>query len=271
MQGKVAIVTGAGRGVGRAIALTLAANGANVVVSDIDAEAGAAVAAAVAEHGVRSTFVRTDMGDVASVQALVEITRTQFGGVHLLANNAGLTRSQTFFDVTEDDWDYIHSINAKGAFFCLQAAARVMVDQGGGSIVNTASIAALGFRDTTSVAYSASKGAMLTMTQVAASVLAPHGVRVNAVCPGPTHTEFSVREGRLAIGKGDLRDESREKLFQRLDDLVPLGRANTPEEYRRGGPVPPVRSRSQCHRIGLYGRRRHHASLMRSPTGTEIR
>lgn len=230
MKGRVAVVTGAGRGVGRAIALALAAEGADVVVADVDAAAGDATAAEAARCGVRASFIPTNMGDVSSIDAMVESVMAEFGGIHLLANNAGLTRTQEFFDVTEADWDYIHSVNAKGAFFCLQSVARRMVAAGEGSIVNTASIAALGFRDTTSVAYSASKGAMLTMTQVAAAVLAPHGIRVNAVCPGPTHTEFAVREARLALGKGDLRDESRERLFRNLDKLVPIGRANTPED-----------------------------------------
>jgi NAD(P)-dependent dehydrogenase (short-subunit alcohol dehydrogenase family) len=230
MKGKVAVVTGAGRGVGRAIALALAAEGAHVLVADIDVDAGKAVAEEAARCGVRASFVPTDMGDVSSINAMIESAVSEFGAVHLLANNAGLTRPQQFFEVTEADWDYIQAINAKGAFFCLQSVARHMVAAGEGSIVNTASIAALGYRDTTSVAYSASKGAMLAMTQVAAAALAPHGVRVNAVCPGPTHTEFSVREARLAAGKGDLRDETRRKLFHRLDELVPLGRANTPED-----------------------------------------
>jgi NAD(P)-dependent dehydrogenase (short-subunit alcohol dehydrogenase family) len=230
MKGKVAVVTGAGRGVGRAITLALAAEGADVVVADIDADAGEAVADEAARSGGRASFVLTNMGDLGSIDAMVETAVSEFGAIHFLANNAGLTRTQQFFDVTEADWDYIHGVNAKGAFFCLQSVARRMVAAGEGSIVNTASIAALGFRDTTSVAYSASKGAMLTMTQVAAAVLAPHGVRVNAVCPGPTHTEFAVREARLAAGKGDLREETRERLFRNLDELVPLGRANTPED-----------------------------------------
>ena len=230
MKGKVALVTGAGRGVGRAIALALAAEGANLVLADIDPTAGEEVADDAMREGVRASFVTTDMGDVSSINALVQSAVDEFGAIDLLANNAGLTRPQDLFEVTEADWEYTHRVNAKGAFFCLQAVARHMVAAGQGSIVNTASIAALGYRNTTSIAYSASKGAMLTMTQVAAAVLGPQGVRVNAVCPGPTYTEFSVREARLSVGKGELREETREKLFHKLDDLVPLGRANTPED-----------------------------------------
>lgn len=230
MKDKVAIVTGAGRGVGRGIALALAAEGVHLGLADIDPRSGEEVAKEASACGVNASFVHTDMGDVKSILAMVESSIAEHGRVDLLANNAGLTRPQEFFEVTEDDWDYIHRVNAKGAFFCLQAVARHMVTAGGGSIVNTASIAALGYRDTTSVAYSASKGAMLTMTQVAAAALGPQGVRVNAVCPGPTYTEFSVREARVAAGKGELREETRAKLYRRLDDLVPLGRANTAED-----------------------------------------
>src|SRR5581483_193250 len=117
-----------------------------------------------------------------------------------------------------DTWDATHAVNARGAFFCMQAVARRMVESGGGRIVNVASIAALGFRQTTSVAYSASKGAVLTMTQVAAASLAEHDITVNVVCPGPTYTEFVVRDAREASGRPELTDEQRQKLFRSMDE-----------------------------------------------------
>jgi meso-butanediol dehydrogenase / (S,S)-butanediol dehydrogenase / diacetyl reductase len=232
MDGKVAIVTGAGGGIGEAIALQLGRDGASVVVVDIDAGRGQAVADEIAREGGTALFAEADLRDVSSIEELVENAVDEYGGIDLLANNAGLTRPQQFFDVTPADWDAQHSLNARGAFFTMQAAARRMVERGGGRIVNLASIAALGFRQTTSVAYSASKGAVVTMTQVAAAQLAPHGITVNAVCPGPTYTEFVVREVRSVAGRPDLTDEQRQKLYASMDETVsiPIGRANTPED-----------------------------------------
>jgi 3-oxoacyl-[acyl-carrier protein] reductase len=202
-----------------------------VVLVDLDAARGAEAVEGIEATGRRALFVRTDVRDVGQLEALVGTATDAFGRIDLLANNAGLARvHESLFDVTEEDWDYIHSINARGAFFCLQAVARTMVEQRFGRIVNTASIAALGYRDTTSIAYSASKGAVLTMTQVAAHQLAPFGVTVNAVCPGPTHTEFAVQEWRTAHGRGELTPEQRERLFAAMDPLAPLGRANTPDD-----------------------------------------
>jgi NAD(P)-dependent dehydrogenase (short-subunit alcohol dehydrogenase family) len=232
MNGKVAVVTGAGGGIGRAIALQLAAEGAAVVVADLDPTRGRAVSDEINSSGGRAVFVSTDLRDIASIDAMVECAVETFDGIDLLANNAGLARAQQFFDVTPDDWDATHSVNARGTFFCMQAVARHMADHGGGRIVNLGSIAAFGFRQTTSVAYSASKGAVLTMTQVAAAALAPFQITVNTVCPGPTYTEFVVRDARALAGRPELTEEQRKKLFTSIDETVsiPLGRANTPED-----------------------------------------
>lgn len=235
MQGKVAIVTGAGQGIGRATALHLAGAGASVVVVDIDRSRGSSVAAEIADAGGSTLFCETDLREVSSIEEMVEDAVGAFGGIDLLANSAGLTRPQSFFEVTPADWDAQHSLNARGAFFCMQAVARKMVERGSGRIVNVASIAALGFRQTTSVAYSASKGAVLTMSQVAAAQLASHQITVNTVCPGPTYTEFVVRDVRLAAGRPELTDEQRRKLYASMDETVsiPLGRANTPEDVAK--------------------------------------
>lgn len=230
MNDRIAIVTGAARGVGRAVATTLAARGATVVAVDIDPDGLADVVEEVTGAGGHGHAAVTDLRDIASIEAMVDETVSRHGRVDLLANNAGMTLTQDLFDVTGDDWDHIHSLNSRGLFFCMQAVARHMVDQGSGSIVNMASIASLGYRQTTSIAYSASKGSVLVMSQVAAHALAGSGVRVNAVCPGPTHTEFAVRETWAAQGRGELPPEKLGKLYANLDSLVPIGRANTPED-----------------------------------------
>lgn len=232
MKGKIAVVTGAGGGIGRAIAIELASEGASVAVVDLDETRGQVVVDEITSAGGQAVFAQTDLRDVESIDRMVERTADAFGRIDLLANNAGLTRPQGFFDVTPADWDAQHSLNARGAFFCMQAVARRMVTGGGGRIVNVASIAALGFRQTTSIAYSATKGAVLTMTQVAAAQLAEHQITVNVVCPGPTYTEFVVRDTRALAGRPELNDEQRQKLYRSMDETVsiPIGRANTPED-----------------------------------------
>lgn len=223
---KTALVTGGANGIGQAIATGLAREGADVVVSDIDEAAGKAVAAEVAKAGRRSLFVKVDVASVPSIEAMVNTAVEALGHIDVFANNVGITRVQKLFDVTEKDWDLLHTVNARGAFFCMQAVARHMVERKQGRIVNGASIASLGYRETTSVAYSASKGAVWVMTQVAAHQLGPLGISVNAVCPGPTYTQFVL---------GGISPERRARVTQetmntRMDERVPLGRANTPED-----------------------------------------
>ncbi len=226
LENKNALVTGAANGIGRAIAIGLAKEGANVVVSDVDATRGQAVAEEIAKMGRQSAFVKVDVSSVQSINDMVAAAILKLGHIDVFANNVGITRVQKFFDVTESDWDLLHSVNARGGFFCMQAVARHMVERKQGRIVNGASIASLGYRETTSVAYSASKGAVLVMTQVAAHQLGPLGVCVNAVCPGPTHTEF-VLGGISAERRAKV---TKKTMNRRMDERVPLGRANTPED-----------------------------------------
>ena len=227
LQGKNALVTGAGTGIGAAIALAMAEAGAEVIAADIDGNAARTTAEAAAAHGHRTLALQTDCGDVAAIDGMVDSIVAEFGKLDVIVNNAGVTRSAYIMDLTEDDWDRIHRVNAKGVFFCLQRAARQMIEQGGGRIVNMASIAGRGFKDTSNAAYAASKGAVISLTKTAAQQLGQHNINVNAICPGVTLTPLvDSMLGDLAKRKGKTEEEA-------LADLarpIPIGRANTPED-----------------------------------------
>jgi NAD(P)-dependent dehydrogenase (short-subunit alcohol dehydrogenase family) len=227
LAGRVALVTGAGEGIGRATALALAEAGADVVVNDLRAEAAEAAAAAVEKLGRRALAIAADVSVVADVERLFEKTASAMGRLDVLVNNAGLIRPVGFGHVTEADWDQTFAVNAKGVFFCMQAGAPVMAFGGGGVIVNLASIAGRGAA-TLSLPYAASKAAVISLTQQAARLLAGRGVRVNAICPGIVNTAFNWRLDEL-IGVQQRRLAPGEFLRERAKS-VPLGRLAEPEE-----------------------------------------
>jgi NAD(P)-dependent dehydrogenase (short-subunit alcohol dehydrogenase family) len=224
---RIAIVTGAGRGMGRAIALRLAAEGAHIVAADIDAQTAHDTAASAEALGRRSLPLEADLGATASIDALVARAMETFGRIDILVNNAGVTKAMDLFEVTPDDWDWMHRVNAKGVFFCMQRVAREMVKQEAGKIVNIASVAGKGYRHTSNIAYAASKGAVVVMTQVAGQLLARHNINVNAICPGATQTEMlhSIQRDRSAQ-----RGVDSEELARLGTASIPLQRANTPED-----------------------------------------
>jgi meso-butanediol dehydrogenase/(S,S)-butanediol dehydrogenase/diacetyl reductase len=228
LQGKKVLVTGAGAGIGEAVALAMAAEGAAVAVSDLNEQTAQRTARKAAEKGVQSVAIQADCGDVSSIEAMVERTVAALGRLDVIVNNAGVTRSAYIMDLTEADWDRMHRVNAKGVFFCLQAAARQMIAQGGGGrIINMASIAGRGFSGTSNAIYAASKGAVIALTKTAAQQLARHDINVNAICPGVTLTDL-VNEivGTRAKERGKTLEEALEE-FQKP---IPLRRANTPED-----------------------------------------
>ena len=227
LEGRAAIVTGAGHGIGRATALALARAGANVAVVDIDAAAAKATADAVAALGQRSLALETDVGDLGAIDKMVAHVVDAFGAIDILVNNAGVTRRAYIMDLTEADWDRIMRVNGKGVFFCLQRVAREMIVRRSGVIVNIASIAGKGYAGTSNAIYAASKGAVISMTRIAALQLAPHNINVNAICPGITVTALS-RDNLTTRA----RDEgvSVEEMERRRNSVIPLGRANDPED-----------------------------------------
>ncbi|MEZ5263996.1 MAG: SDR family oxidoreductase [Acidimicrobiales bacterium] len=159
---------------------------------------------------------------------MVEAVVASHGRLDVVVNNAGVTKSLGFFDVGEADWDRIYSVNAKGLFFVMQAAAKAMRDGGGGGrIVNIASIAGKGYRGTSNVAYAGTKGAVIAMTRIAASQLARFGINVNAICPGVTRTAlFDQVIDELVERLGGTRDEAEARAVR----SIPLRRANEPAD-----------------------------------------
>lgn len=224
---QVAIVTGAGNGIGRATALALGRVGAHVAVVDVDAAAAKATADAVAALGRRCLALDTDVGDLAAIDRMVHAVIGTFGRIDVLVNNAGVTRRAYIMDLTEQDWDRIMRVNAKGVFFCLQRVAREMIPRRRGRIVNIASIAGKGYAGTSNAIYAASKGSVISLTRTAAQQLARHDINVNAICPGITVTALS--EANVAVRA---RDEglSVEEMTRRRNAVIPLGRPNDPED-----------------------------------------
>jgi len=214
LSNKTAIVTGATRGIGLAIAQRLVAEGARVMLADIRPE-GAQAAEAL---GDAARFCQADVGIKADVDALVAATVAAFGRIDILVNNAGVTHAADFLDLTEDDFDRVLRVNLKSMFLCGQAAARVMVEQGAGCIINMSSVnAELAIPN--QVPYVVSKGGINQLTKVMALNLAPHGIRVNGIGPGTILTELAKE---AVLGS----PEARHTILSR----TPLGRCGEPEE-----------------------------------------
>ena len=222
---RVVVVTGVGAGMGTGLAEAFAQQGDVVVGCDIDGPAGAAV---MDRLGPNASFVSTDVADVDEGRALIEQVVGEHGRLDVLVNNAGVTRSLGFFDVTPEDWDRINAVNARGLFFLMQSAAVAMRDAGtGGRIINIASIAGKGYRGTSNVAYAGTKGSVIAMTRIAASQLARYGINVNAICPGVTRTAlFDQVIDELVDRTGSTREEAEARAVR----SIPLRRANDPDD-----------------------------------------
>lgn len=227
LKDKIAIVTGAGTGMGKAIALRYAREGAHVVLAEINEASGQQAAAEVSAHDRRGLFVKTDLGKTESINAMVAKTMETFGRIDIVMNNAGVTKKLDFFEVTEADWDWIHSINAKGVFFCMQAVAREMVKNKSGKIINIASIAGKGFRGTSNISYAGSKGAVIAMTRIGASQLAKYNINVNSICPGATRTDLYDQIMKEIVQREGITEE---QAIARMDASIPLRRSNTGDD-----------------------------------------
>ena len=228
LDDKVALVTGAAQGMGRAIAIRLATEGASVVATDINGRMVEQTSIAIRELGHEAIAVEADIGDIEDIDHVVTQALNAFGRIDILVNNAGVTRHADIMDLTVEDWDRIHRVNARGAFFCLQRAAREMIDGGrGGRIINIASIAGKGYSGASNAAYAASKGAVLAMTQIAAHQLGRYDINVNAICPGRTLTEMART---TAVQRSQELGIPLDELEEQRNAAIPIGRANEPED-----------------------------------------
>lgn len=227
LQGRSALVTGAANGIGRAIALAMARAGADVAACDLDKANVSTLKPEIEALGRRFLAIEADVGDVNEIDAMVTQAVEALGKVDVMVNNAGVTRRAHIMDLTEADFDRSVRVNVKGVFFCMQRAAVEMIKQGGGRIINMASIAGKGFVGSSNVIYAGTKGAVISMTRLAAVQLGPHNINVNAVCPGIVETAIydeimASDAAKLGIPEAEVRAKALEK--------VPLGRANAPSD-----------------------------------------
>jgi len=187
LSDKIAIVTGAAQGIGESIALHFAQEGAHVVVCDLNVSGAELVAEKIRSIGRRALALKVDVTKVVDVQAMVDETLKEFGRIDVFVNSAGILKHSFFIDMSEDDWDQVMNVNAKGTFLAGQAVARVMVNQRSGKIINISSCS--GKKPTLKeAAYCASKSAVIGLTRVMALELGPYGINVNAILPGATDT-----------------------------------------------------------------------------------
>ncbi|HSJ52450.1 MAG TPA: 3-oxoacyl-[acyl-carrier-protein] reductase [Anaerolineae bacterium] len=215
-EGKVAVVTGGARGIGRAIALRLAQEGASVVVNYLSNQAAAdEVVSQIQAAGGQAIAVQCDVSNVAQAQALVERAREAFGRIDVLVNNAGTTRDTLIMRMTEEDWDLVIDTNLKGAFNCVKAASRPMMKQRYGRIINVTSVSGLD-GNAGQANYASAKAGLVGLTKTVAKELGSRGITCNAVAPGYVPTDLT------ASLPGDL--------VQLAIDRAPLGRAGTAED-----------------------------------------
>ena len=226
LRGQTAIVTGAGRNIGRAIALELAGMGADVVVAEVDRATGERTAEEVRKRGRRALALQTDVTRLADLQAMADRTVAEWGRIDILVNNAGIHKSAYTADVTEADWDRLLAVNAKGVFFASQAVLRHMVAAKRGNIISLASMAGkMGLK--TSLVYGITKAAVISMTKSLALAHAAEGIRVNCVCPGFVETDMWTA---VAREQGKLMGLSAEEFTRARASTVPLGRMERPED-----------------------------------------
>jgi 3-oxoacyl-[acyl-carrier protein] reductase len=218
LSGKVALVTGGAQGIGKAIALVLAKNGADVAISDINLEKAQETADEIQEMGKRSIALKADVANFKEVEQMVETIVGQLGRIDILVNNAGITRDRLILRMTEEDWDAVLDVNLKGTFNCTKAAIRYMSKQKSGKIVSIASVTGE-MGNPGQANYGASKAGVIGFTKTIAREFAARGINVNAVAPGYIQTPMT--------------DAIPEKAKEALKQLIPMERLGQPEDVAK--------------------------------------
>jgi NAD(P)-dependent dehydrogenase (short-subunit alcohol dehydrogenase family) len=232
LKDKVAIVTGASSGIGRETVLLFAQEGAKVVAADVNDDAGKAVVAEIKEQSGDAVYVHADISKAADCEKMVRVAEDTYGKLDVLFNNAGIMHNDdgNAMQTAEDVWDLTMNINLKGVFFCCKYGIPALQRAGGGSVINTASFVALLGAATPQLAYTTSKGGVLAMTRELAIIHARENIRVNALCPGPLHTELLMKflnteekkQRRLVhipMGRfGEAKEMAKAALFLASDD-----------------------------------------------------
>lgn len=220
VTGKVALVTGSGRGIGKAIALALAERGADIVINDLDMDNAAHTVEEIKALGRKAIAIKADVSSEIEVEEMVKECMNQFGRIDILVNNAGLISTKLLQETTVQDWDRIMSINLKGVFLCTKAVYPYMMDQKSGKIINIASVAGKrGGGLFGKSAYSASKGGVISFTKAVAREAGEFGINVNAVTPGFTDTEMVT----------GMSQDQRESVI----NSIPMRRAGKPEDIAK--------------------------------------
>jgi NAD(P)-dependent dehydrogenase (short-subunit alcohol dehydrogenase family) len=233
LAGKVAVVTGGGSGIGRGIVLAMANEGADIAIPDIQVINAEKVSAEVKALGRKALAMKTDVTSAADVKAMTDRVRDTFGKIDIVVNNAGMasTPGLPFTNNTEEDWDKTFAVNTKSVFLICKAVAAHMIERKSGRIINIASIAGP-ISATTMPPYSVAKMGVITLTKIVAKELAPHGVTVNAICPGVLYTDFWQKlAAHIAETNPAFKGMTPRQVFdKRVGDLVPLKREQTPED-----------------------------------------
>ncbi len=221
LKGKIAIITGARRGMGKSHALLFAKSGAKVVVADISQEDCQLVVDEIKKSGGEAIAVKCDVTKKEEVDGMVKAALDKWGKVDILVNNAGIVHVAPFLEMKEEDWDRVLDINLKGSFLCAQAAVKEMIKQKSGVIVNIASVemGQVGIGAPMTAHYCASKGGVVAMTEALAAELAPYNIRVNAIAPGTIKTPMIEMAMKQAP-----------ELVKKIVDKIPMGRMGEPEE-----------------------------------------
>jgi NAD(P)-dependent dehydrogenase (short-subunit alcohol dehydrogenase family) len=221
------LVTGAAGGIGQAMIQRLAREGAHIVAADIDTGFAAETTRTVTGLGRKIETLQIDVSRKADIDRMIQQTVESMGRLDILMNNAGVIRFQDMQEITEADWDFVCNVNLKGAFFVLQAAAAQMMQQGqGGKIVNTASVSGKQ-PEPLFVHYGVSKAGVISMTKSAAVALGPHGIRVNAICPGSTVTNMHLT---VTHAWAERRNISLDEMIKEREATIPTGRRNDPSD-----------------------------------------